>query len=183
MLTVAHTLEQVRKELEERKHAAPAEPTTGQFVTVLPPKRRTSKHDLANGFSPTEPAAWPPSSRRWHIAVGALAIAASATMFLLTRETEPAAAAASKQAVAEPVAARTPDTVSAPTPSAVPSPAPAAATAEIIPVVAPATTEPPAIKPAHHTLKSRSSSSRGTPVKPRRNPQPLDPDGTLDPYL
>src|SRR5690606_42045390 len=41
-----------------------------------------------------EPAAWPQTNRRWHVAVGALALAASTAMFLLTRSTEHANAAA-----------------------------------------------------------------------------------------
>ncbi|HEY5926556.1 MAG TPA: serine/threonine-protein kinase [Kofleriaceae bacterium] len=178
MLTVAHTLEQIRGELLARKIQMPEE-ITGRAVTVLPPMRRSSKHDIANGFSPTEPAAWPQASRRWPIALGALALAASAAMFLLTRDTEQAAAAAPKQAVVDEVSAT--DTISAPSPVS-PEPMPQAAGTDIIRAVAPATTEPTAIKPVKQTVKSRTESSRRAPVKPRRS-QPVDPDGTLDPYL
>jgi hypothetical protein len=186
MLTVAHKLEVVRAELDARKHVT-FKDTPARAVTILPtPKRKSSKHDIANGFSPTEPAAWPNSSRRWHVAVGALAIAASATMFVLTREPERANAAAPSHAAVEQSLEHAPvdtapaqvvaDHVAAPRAMAVP------ASAEPIPVVAPPT-EPPAIKPVHSSLKSRSTPSRRSPVKPRRSPQPLDPDGTLDPYL
>jgi serine/threonine-protein kinase len=180
MLTVAHTLEQVRAELATRKQEV-AERTSTRIATVLPPLRRSSKHDLANGFSPTEPAAWPQSSKRWHVAIGALALAASATMFLLTRNTESADAAAPKHSIVEQVS--TTDTVSAPSPVA-PTPAPQ----DIVPVVLPAETATPAIQPAvlrsSAASKARtSSSSRKAPVKPRRGLQPVDPDGTLDPYL
>jgi serine/threonine protein kinase len=187
MLTVAHTLEQIRGELEARKQVAPVErPLTARPVTVLPPLRRSSKHDIANGFSPTEPAAWPQTGRRWHVAIGALAIAASATMFLLTRSTEPADAAAPKRAAVEQVTATT-DVVTAPSPiepaiePEITAPAHAAGT-DIVRAVAPAA-EPklqPAVMRSNHAVKR--SSSRKAPVKPRRV-QPVDPDGTLDPYL
>jgi serine/threonine-protein kinase len=191
MLTVAHTLEQIRGEIDQHKHDI-VERQSARVATVLPPLRRSSKHDLANGFSPTEPAAWPNSSKRWHVAVGALALATSATMFLLTRNTEHASAAAPKQDAVEQVS--TTDTVSAPSPV---EPAPVAETAgdtgdNIVPAVLPATDEPPAIKPAALRSSLRvidpsrprpSPSSRKVPVKPRRSLQPIDPDGTLDPYL
>jgi serine/threonine-protein kinase len=186
MLTVAHTLEQVRGELATRKQEV-AERSSTRIATVLPPLRRSSKHDLANGFSPTEPAAWPQSSKRWHVAVGALALAASATMFLLTRNTESADAAAPKPAVVEQVS--TTDTVSAPSPVA-PTPASQAGAADdIVPAVLPAQAATPAIQPAvlrssaASKARTSSSSSRKAPVKPRRGLQPVDPDGTLDPYL
>ncbi len=194
MLTVAHSLELIRTELDACKVIAPpAEQPSGRVATVLPPLRKSSRHDIANGFSPTEPAAWPQGARRWPIAVGALAVAASAALFLLTRDTENAQAAAPKvdDAIVEQVS--TTDTVTAPSPIAIGDEAtaradvPAAAQAaagDIIPAVMPAHTEPPAIKPTmHHASKKSPSSSRKVPVKPRRNPQPLDPDGTLDPYL
>jgi serine/threonine-protein kinase len=181
MLTVAHTLELVRAELQSRKQLAP-EPNTGRTATVLPPTRKSSKHDIANGFSPTEPAAWPQSSRRWHVAVGALAIAASAAMFLLTRDTEPAAAAAPKHETAIVETAPPSATLHAVAPPSPAIPAPSTqAAAYVIPAVAPATDEAPVIKPVRNTAK-RSTPSRRAPVKPRQS-QPLDPDGTLDPYL
>jgi eukaryotic-like serine/threonine-protein kinase len=190
MLTVAHTLEQVRAELASRVHHETTESASASgrmIATPLPPLRRaSSKHDAANGFSPTLPAAWPETRRRWHVAIGALAIAASATMFLLTRSTEPANAAAPKRdAVVERLPAT--DVVSAPSP-AEPSPSldVRAAATDIIPAVAPARAEPPAIKPTvlrNSAATKRSSSSRKVPVKPRRNLEPIDPDGTLDPYL
>jgi len=176
MLEVAHTLELVRGELQARKDDdVGADRSSARIATVLPPLRKSSKHDIANGFSPTEPAAWPQTNKHWHVAIGAIALAASATMFLLTRNTERANAGVPKHAIES----LTADTVTAPTPE-LPTVVPAA---DIIPVVAPATSEPPTIKPVHHSQKSRSSSSRKTPVKPRRDLQPIDPDGTLDPYL
>lgn len=93
MLSVAHTLELVRAELQTRKGTEATRSGT-RVVTVVPAARRSSRHGLANGFSPTEPASWPASNRRWHVAVGALAIAASASMFLLARSADDANAAA-----------------------------------------------------------------------------------------
>jgi len=193
MLTVAHTLEQVRADLDSRRQAMPAERTSGRVPTVQPPLprssrhdvvRRSSKHDLAqafNGFSPTA-AAWPETRRHWHVAIGALAVAASATMFLLTRNTERAAAAApSRQTVVEPVAATTQPAMTPP----VAPPEVAPANPEILPTGLPADPEP-ASKPAALRSTSPKRSHRHTrtlPVKPRRTSQPLDPDGTLDPYL
>jgi eukaryotic-like serine/threonine-protein kinase len=196
MLSVAHTLEQVRTDLQARMQSVSIDDCPpGRIATPMPPLRRSSRHDAANGFSPTEPAAWPPTRRRWHVAIGALAIAASTTMFLLTRETERANAASPKRdVVVDQVdqvdqAAATTDHVTAAPPVAPPAPAmhTQAGATDIIPAVAPARAEPPAIKPTalrnSAASKRSSSSSHKVPVKPRRNLEPIDPDGTLDPYL
>ena len=204
MLSVAHTLELVRADLQERKQVLTTAHTSARIATVVPSVRRSSRHDHANGFSPTEPAAWPQTNRRWHVAVGALALAASTAMFLLTRSTEHAnAAAPSHDAEVERVSAST-EPAPAPSPDDIASDVPAEIThddaanvhdnvhedvhaiapAEIQPVMAPAR-EKPAIKPTvlrHHAGTRSNSSSRRAPVKPRRI-QPIDPDGTLDPYL
>ncbi len=191
MLAVAHTLELVRNELQARKQPGEPARTSGRIATVLPPLRRSSRHDIANGFSPTEPAAWPDTRRRWHVAIGAVAVAASAMMFLLTRDTERAAAAAPQHA-----------TVAAEVTAIEPAEALPALTAEaeaiaeapvadvdqslieiddaIVPVAAPAAS-------THHGRRAKRArhhhaSSRKAPVTPRRI-QPIDPDGTLDPYL
>jgi serine/threonine protein kinase len=191
MLSVAHTLELVRADLEARKQAAPIDDTPSRPASVLPPVRKSSRHDSPNGFSPTEPAEWPRTSRRWHVAVGALALTASAAMFLLTRSTDDAAAAAPKR---EPIVEATAaDTVITPTAVApeitvsdADTPVPHRA-AEVIPAAASAE-EATAIKPAVQrttSVKRRhgvSSSPRNDPVRPRRI-QSIDPDGTLDPYL
>ncbi|HEX5059047.1 MAG TPA: protein kinase [Kofleriaceae bacterium] len=206
MLTVAHTLERVRADLDARRQ--PVAETTAARTPTVPPLRRSSRHDVGhrssnqlaqafNGFSPTEPAAWPETRRHWHVAIGALAVAASAAMFLLTRNTERAAAAAPKrEAVVEQVTATTepappspvaPDAPDIAPPSREPSPAVIPAAFPIDPYADAADTEATAIKPA--VLRSSAASKRShshtrkQPVKPRRSPQPLDPDGTLDPYL
>lgn len=100
MLSVAHTLELVRAELQTRKGSDPAR--RGTRATVQPPQRKSSRDALANGFSPTEPAPWPASNRRWHVAVGVLAIAASASMFVLARSADHASAAATARERAAP---------------------------------------------------------------------------------
>src|SRR6185436_18706617 len=54
MLTVAHTLELIRGELNSRKQVVAPERTTGPLATAAAPSvRKSSKHDIANGFSPT----------------------------------------------------------------------------------------------------------------------------------
>ena len=199
MLTVAHTLELVRGDLQARKQVVPAERTSVRAATVLPVLRKSSRHDCANGFSPTEPAAWPENRRHWHVAIGALAVAASATMFVLTRPAERAAAAAPKQAAVEQVTAGDPgDPGTAIGESAALAPE-AAAIAEVpaadvarvgddatadttLADAGDATTSQPAVHRHHHTKRARGHAARRrAPVKPRRS-QPIDPDGTLDPY-
>ncbi len=178
MLTVAHSLELIRSELETRKQ------TNATTASSLPMQsvRRSSRHDVANGFSPTEPAAWPQPRRRWHVAFGALAIAVSATLFLFTRTPVPANAAVTPPA---PPALEHPVIVPAVALPAVALPAVAPSPeVQIVRTVAPATTEPPAIAPVLRTsiAKPRKSPpTRKAPVTPRRS-QPVDPDGTVDPY-
>jgi eukaryotic-like serine/threonine-protein kinase len=194
MLTVAHTLELVRADLEARKQAQAVEARpSGRTASVLPPLRKSSKHDSPNGFSPTEPAQWPRTSRRWHVAVGALAITASAAMFLLTRSADHAnAAAPAREPIVEAASASALDSLTAPSPVTREIGAAAAAESHdelsnLLPVNA-AADEPPAMKPAVSRSPSAKRSSGSTtsprkaPVKPRRI-QPIDPDGTLDPYL
>jgi serine/threonine-protein kinase len=186
MLAVAHALEQLRGELLARRVEVPAERPSGRIATVLPALRRSSRHDCANGFSPTEPAEWPESHRRWHVAIGALAIAASTTMFLLTRSTEPANAASKPDSIGQ-VSASITAPAPAPAQLELAPPAPAVGADVVVPAVLLPGAEPPALKPAalrtNPRLKARSHlSSRKASVTPRRSLHPLDPDGTLDPY-
>lgn len=213
MLTVAHTLEIVRADLDAKMQATPDERPSGRLATIVPASRSGSRHDLPNGFSPTEPIEWPRARRRWHVAVGALAIAASATMFLLTRSTERADAAAPTREAAvhaasveaelaadprgrptgDPTIDRAIDPTLAatgamgdPTIDFVAQPAPAVDAIDRALASSAARADTPAIKPAvlrtHAAAKRSHHSSRKAPVKPRRV-QPIDPDGTLDPYL
>jgi hypothetical protein len=177
MLTVAHTLELVRSELVNRR-VTPAEPVK-RATTALPELRKSARMKSAPGLAPTEEALpsgeWAQPKRRWHVVVGAFALAASAAMFLLSRDTETAAAAeASKPTTADV--------------SAVNSPAVEQAKADVPDVVAPApvveTVEtvdqpkrPVQVKRAVHKLSTKKLSA-----KPRRDAS-HDPNGTVDPYL
>ena len=91
-----------------------------------------------------------------------------------------------ERAVAPPEVAPSTPEVAPPAPEPSPSVVPAAF--PIDPYADGATdAEPTAIKPAvlrsSATSKRSHSHTRKLPVKPRRSSQPLDPDGTLDPYL
>jgi len=138
------------------------------------------------------------ANRRWHIIVGALAIAASALMFVITRETENAEAASQRAAIVEEADA-TPDLVT-PAATGVASKPPSAPSIEpsiepsidmtdttesvALPASAPPTTvteEPVTPTVKKHKRASHRPRARRAQVKPRLD-QPLDPDGTLDPY-
>jgi len=177
MLTVAHSLEQIREELEQRKHEAGVvdDRPVSRPVTVRPESRRSNRFIApAAGLAPTERAdEWPEATpRRWHIALGALAIAASALMFVLTRNADPAAASTAAtlsspariEAPVLPVAIET-----APLP-----------TSELPVVVTPVADPAPAAE-ATPKANKRTRSARKSQAKPRLD-TPLDPDGTLDPY-
>jgi eukaryotic-like serine/threonine-protein kinase len=173
MLTVAHTLELVRSELLRRRDEANESGT----AVVVPPTRKSTRIKSTPGFAPTEPAAsgeWREPSRRWHVVVGAFALAASALVFMLSRDTE--TAAASPKATADlsapaPVAAT--DSVKPDVAIAQPESLPAAA--ETVP------TQPETSQQAKVTTKRTNHTARKLPVRPRRDAS-QDPDGTLDPY-
>lgn len=172
MLTVAHTLEIVRSELVERRRLANPEP-----AAATPVPRARTRLGSAPGFAPTEPAQWRDTSRRWHVVVGAFALAASAFMFMIRRDSESAAAAAKpvEAAVqAEPMAEPTNDSATAAQP---------AAPRETIVIEEPPTEQPSTEQPSTppQTAPHKRLSIRKAPVKPHRE-TPLDPDGTLDPY-
>ncbi|HTL37119.1 MAG TPA: serine/threonine-protein kinase [Kofleriaceae bacterium] len=171
MLTVAHTLELVRSELIRRRE----ELGDAAAATPLPPTRKSTRLKSAPGLAPTEPAAsgeWREPSKRWHVVVGAFALAASAIVFLMSREPE-TAAAASKPATADlsaPTAAT--DNVKPDVAIAQPETAPA------VPEIAPQETSPEA-KTTTHARPHHTA--RKLPVRPRRDAS-HDPDGTMDPY-
>jgi serine/threonine-protein kinase len=173
MLEVARSLEVVREDLERRRRNASGDDSRAH--TPLPEVPRATRWSSAPGLAPTEPAAaWPRPNKRWQFFVGALALAASATMFVLTRDgdsaaapmTPPPSAAAASLVPAAPqdpsapvaVAAEAPTPESSATPSAAPAPSPARA----------------AKKSLHHKLTN-------IPAKPRRDAL-RDPDGTIDAY-
>jgi serine/threonine-protein kinase len=200
MLTVAHTLEQVRGELEARKHQAgfndgpPARSST-RIATVLPFERRSNRiAAVGAGLAPTERASasrgfaaarsraggvaevidWPARTpRRLPAVLGAIAITASAALFILSRSSEPAAAstvqpppaqieanAAVVDEPVEPIAAIEPPTVTPPP-------------AEVAPASVDAPTPPRPVK--------RSKTARRVQVKPHLEAA-IDPNGVLDPY-
>ena len=174
MLTVAHSLEILRDELERRRSGGlilPAEPT------LRVSRKLSTPHPLA----PTE-LAMRERRRPWQFVIGALAIAASATMFVLTRDSDsaaatrvPASAIVDTELPAAPHLALPPPPAPAPAPARIPA-APVVAAAPIVRVSAPA--RHAAYR--HHAMQHHAS--RKAPVTPHRAPLPLDPDGTLDPY-
>jgi serine/threonine-protein kinase len=111
MLAVAHTLEMVRAELARRRRESiePARP-------AAPSEPRSSRFASTPGLAPTEPVHWRSTSKRWHVAVGAFALAASATMFAISRDPETAAAAPPREIADETVAAGAHAEPAAPTP-------------------------------------------------------------------
>jgi serine/threonine-protein kinase len=192
MLTVAHTLELVRSELRRRRED-PSEVTTA--TPVVPDTSRSARLKSAPGLAPTEPAAeWREGRKPWHFVVGAFALAASTAMFLVSRDTETAAAAPDQPAAASSQQQTPPDPAapaSAPTdttksdrdtrdvPVAITKPAAATAPAPTPPA------EPKLIRTSTSTsapARHSSPSPRKLPVKPRRDVS-NDPDGTVDPYL
>ncbi|HUS30227.1 MAG TPA: serine/threonine-protein kinase [Kofleriaceae bacterium] len=170
MLTVAHTLEMVRSDLIARREAARE---SGVSEPALP-VRRSTRLKSAPGLAPTEPAAsgeWREPSRRWHVAVGAFAIAAASIMFLISRDTE-TAAASPKQATAD-LTAPAPVTDNVKPDIAIPQP-------ETAPAATVTHESSPETAKAQTTTRHRSI-ARKLPVRPRRDAS-HDPDGTLDPY-
>ncbi len=162
MLTVAHALEIVRDELDRRRSGA---------VTPVPEPRISRKLSAPHALAPTE-LAMLERRRPWQFVIGALAIAAAATMFVITRDSDSAAATPPAASL---VGATTPKVPQLAPP--VPEPirvAPVVAAPPVVLVSAPVPRAPSHPHATHHA-------SRKAPVTPRRA-QPLDPDGTLDPY-
>ena len=92
--TVAHTLELIRGELQRRRQtpptvlrpatAMPAESCAATRIRAAPQSSPGLRPDR-RGFRVRRVAG---SQRRWHVVVGAFALAASAAMFLISRDTE-----------------------------------------------------------------------------------------------
>jgi hypothetical protein len=177
MLTVAHTLELIRSELANRRQTPPV--ALRPATAILPLERKSARIPATRlksspGFAPTEEASvsaeWRAPKRRWHVVVGAFALAASAAMFLVSRDTETAAAAEAPQpATAEVVKSPAIQEAEADVPDEVVVPAPTPAP---VPEVAPPAHAKPVV---HHK-------TRKLPAKPRRDAS-HDPNGTVDPYL
>ena len=197
MLEVARRLEAVSKELSNRRRQSTAPVSGSARVSAT---RNTSEAPLPlpaveprpatparlprlrseAGLAPTQRASlsgvpsWRAESKRWQYVVGAVALAASATMLLVSRSGDGNTASAS--------------TISAPaTREQAPAPAPALAVHDEPVAVTPPnlveeTPTPVVRKPATRSTRTqRTSPSREAPVAPRRAAK-IDPDGTLDPY-
>jgi tRNA A-37 threonylcarbamoyl transferase component Bud32 len=187
MLTVAHTLELIRSEMQSRRITGRM-PSEHKTATIAPePHERRSAPRLASvpeGFAPTEPASeWVEPKRRWHVVVGAFAIATSAALFLVTRQTEQAEASAARAEAtrAEHVSPVVRGTVQDSL-AELPDNAKQVANNEPVldsamplgAIAAPAFAS--TTKPAKKTRVMRKAQ-----VKPHLD-SPVDPDGTLDPY-
>ena len=159
----------------------------------------------AAGLAQTDDAVRQPRPKRWHYAIGALALVASAAVFWISRFDDQAASAATTGML--PVATRRMAPVVGPDAGATvtlaaqpmisdielrpPPPVDAATPTRRIalpPRPAVGRVEPRASAPSHaaHTSHPRSTTSRPAPshksrVAPRQGPK-VDPDGTLDPY-
>jgi serine/threonine-protein kinase len=164
MLEVARTLEHVRDELMRRRVQAVVEPQ--------PELPRCTRWASAPALAPTQPVTWRARARRWQFVVGALALAAGAVMFVLTHDSE------SAPVPAAPAPARAVAVVAAPPPPPASASAPHVELAAVTVAPAPLKLAPAApaqiVKHKHHS----HAQSRG---KPHRD-QPIDPDGTLEPY-
>jgi serine/threonine protein kinase len=187
VLTVAHTLEMIRGDLERRRHESGVnDGPPGRAVTIAPERRSASRWAVPQGagLAPTERAdEWPQTThRRWHVVVGSLAIAASAAMFLFTRETEKAEASSAHSASAIVEQVQAPDVRGSVRGTAPDSVSPAAL--ENLAVTAPAPLAGVASQPVVVTKSAKRAARpavRRVQVKPRLD-STLDPDGTLDPY-
>ncbi len=178
-LEVARGLETVRTELHRRRNAFVA----ATLVSVEAP--RAARMVSSRGLAPTIDAT-AVVNKRWQYAVGVLAIVASATLFLISRTGDSAAATAAQPAEVRAAGAAT---VQPPTPAAThatathPTPEPEAtvpATRSALQATRP-TVRPTTLSASRFTSMAHRPSSRKAPVAPRRATK-IDPDGTLDPY-
>jgi tRNA A-37 threonylcarbamoyl transferase component Bud32 len=169
VLAVTRVLEAVRAELASR-----CKVTTG---TLEP--RATSKHDAqatrgAAGLASTA-LAIAHRRKRWQFVVVAVAIFASATMYMLARDLDGAAAPPLSAAFvsAEPITAQLDIGVHPP----------AYELTTVVPAVEPEGSPNPAVGRGAHDSEhpSRQVASPKHPAKPRRDIA-YDPDGTIDPY-
>jgi serine/threonine-protein kinase len=173
MLEVAHSLEAVRSELDQRRSKA------ADVVTIVPP--RQTRAPSAAGLAPTEIA--PAPLRRWQYAVGALALVASGLVFIVSRAGDSRAASA---ATVDTPYVRTDTTLAkelAAQREATPVPAPERVDIAV-PDVLLEEDQPIADRPTPSPrAKPRHTSSRKAPATPRRSQTKIDdPDGTIDPY-
>ena len=164
MRTVAHALALVRDEVDRRRGLP------------LPETRRpSSRWSAAQPLSVESPARWRRGSRRWQFAIGAAALIASTTMFVITRDRESVAATA-PPAIVAPVTPR-----AAPTPIEPPAAAPAAPVEATVvkPAVATLPVARAPAKPDRRPHPRRATAVKPTPPAP---PATLDLDGSIEAY-
>jgi serine/threonine-protein kinase len=184
VLTVAHTLELVRDELLSKVEQRALD---AAVATAAPDQARAVRWSSAPGLAPTQPATWQEPKRRWQFVVGAFALAASAAMFIISRDTDSVAAAS------VPLHRATTETAiseQAPRPD-VDEIAPSQAAAQPIPAVIEMPNDPISTHRSsaggggHHassrTAVGHQAPARKPPVTPHRA-LPIDPNGTVDPY-
>jgi tRNA A-37 threonylcarbamoyl transferase component Bud32 len=159
--TVAGTLLRVREELDRRR-VEPAPPV---------PKR----HTRFASAPPLGPLRRTPT-RRWHVALGAAALVASASLFFLARDSRSLAAAPLPASLAEPATAITAPAITQPHVDT-----PVQAAVQAAPVVqampAPIAAKP---DPARGVHKHSHHAGGSTQAHPRT--AAFDPDGSVDPY-
>jgi hypothetical protein len=146
---------------------------------AAPEEPRCARWSSAPGLAPTEPASWRQRDRRWQFLIGAFALAASATMFVVTRDRDSAAAT---QAATQAAPATAPEPAGS-TLRADPAPAVVEIATDqrrsAIPAPSPKVQRPRAITVSHAV--SHAHAPHKPPVTPHRLVS-LDPDGTIDPY-
>jgi serine/threonine-protein kinase len=180
-LEVARRLEAIGAEMANRRRTivgGSALVTPEPLPPMLPEIPRATRLRSEAGLAPTEEASvsrtWKPEKKRWQYVVGAAALAASAAMFLLSRDSETAAASTAEAARID---------QRAPASIAVKAEAPIAPTAAVTPpnIVDQMDPTPTVERRTPRAKPHRTSSSRKAPVAPRRQAK-IDPDGTLEPY-
>ena len=186
VLTVAHTLELVRDELLSKAEQGALD---AAVATAAPEQARAVRWSSAPGLAPTQPATWQEPKRRWQVVVGAFALAASAAMFIISRDTD-SAAAASAPLHHGTAASTTAISEQAPRPGADPLTA-AQAAAQPLGAMTEMPSEPITQHRSSgggggHHMSSRTAvghhaPARKLPVTPHRA-LPIDPNGTVDPY-
>lgn len=133
------------------------------------------------GLAPTEPADsidWQPKRKRWQFAIGAVALVASAVMFLLSRTGDPQVADAA--AIPQPVSVSVATSVEPSTaPVVAPPVAPPNLAATVMTGADQTTTRTPTPRAS---VPTQRASTRKAPAVPRRAAARIDPDGTIDPY-
>lgn len=189
VLEVARQLEAVRDAVRGRCERVSA-------AAITPPRMLRVRSE--QGFAPTQPATWSAApGSRWQVVIGALALAGSLTMFLVTRTGDTPTASAAAHPPADParIAPLAPPLAAAPADlERVVSTAITRAAAALPPAPpAPATATRPAPRSrvgptgtASRTITRTDGALAGAlrpaPAAPRRLAGRLDPDGTIDPY-